>query len=45
MKALTAENRSRVVMAEAEIPLAMSEAFKAGNFYLRKSVQEGNGAA
>lgn len=32
MKARTAENRAHVVMAEAEVPVAMSEAFKAGRF-------------
>jgi uncharacterized protein YqfA (UPF0365 family) len=32
MKARTAENRARVVLAESEVPLAMSDAFKAGRF-------------
>jgi len=32
MKALTQENRAKVVLAEAEIPLAMSEAFREGKF-------------
>ena len=45
MKALVAENRSRVVMAEAEVPLAMSQAFREGNFYLHGSGPGGNGAA
>ncbi len=46
MKALVAENRSRVVMAEAEVPLAMSQAFREGNFYLQHGAgpQGGNGA-
>ncbi len=33
MKARTAENRARVVMAEAQVPLAMAAAFRAGNLY------------
>ncbi|HWB11324.1 MAG TPA: flotillin-like protein FloA [Pirellulales bacterium] len=32
MKARVAENRSRVVLAEAEVPLAMAAAFREGNF-------------
>lgn len=32
MKARTAENRARVVLAESDVPLAMAEAFKAGHF-------------
>lgn len=32
MKAKTQENRALVVLAEAEIPKAMAEAFRAGNF-------------
>ncbi|HOC72697.1 MAG TPA: flotillin-like FloA family protein, partial [Candidatus Hydrogenedentes bacterium] len=31
MKALTQENRAQVVLAEAEIPKAMAEAFRGGN--------------
>jgi uncharacterized protein YqfA (UPF0365 family) len=31
MKALTEENRAMVVLAEAEVPMAMSEAFRSGN--------------
>ena len=30
MKALTAENRAKVVLAEAEIPRAIAEAYKMG---------------
>jgi len=33
MKAKVAENRARVVLAEAEVPLAMADAFRSGNFY------------
>ena len=46
MKAHVAENRARVVLAEAEVPLAMSEAFRDGNFYLQHGAgpQGGNGA-
>ncbi len=32
MKALVEENRAKVVLAEAEIPKAMAEAFRSGNF-------------
>jgi len=32
MQALVRENRAKVVLAEAEIPKAMAEAFRAGNF-------------
>jgi uncharacterized protein YqfA (UPF0365 family) len=32
MKAAVSENRARVVMAEAEVPRAMAEAFRQGNF-------------
>ena len=39
MKARTAENRARVVLAEAEVPLAMASAFREGSFVIR-----GNGA-
>ncbi|MSQ96672.1 MAG: UPF0365 family protein [Gemmataceae bacterium] len=44
MKALVEENRAKVVEAEAEIPMAMSEAFRAGNlgvgeYYNLKNVQ------
>ncbi|MGH7193305.1 MAG: flotillin-like protein FloA [Candidatus Saccharimonadales bacterium] len=39
MKARTAENRARVVLAEAEVPLAMASAFREGNFSAH-----GNGA-
>lgn len=33
MKAAVARNRAQVVMAEAEVPLAMATAFKEGNLY------------
>ena len=36
MKAKVASNRSEVVLAEAEVPLAMAEAFRSGNVYLNK---------
>jgi uncharacterized protein YqfA (UPF0365 family) len=32
MKAAVSENRARVVLAEAEVPRAMAEAFRQGNF-------------
>jgi uncharacterized protein YqfA (UPF0365 family) len=41
MKARVAENRSRVILAEAEVPLAMAEAFKAGNLYGHPSADDG----
>ena len=34
MKARTAENRARVVLAEAQVPIAMAAAFRAGKFYV-----------
>lgn len=40
MKANVVENRARVVLAEAEIPLAMAAAFREGNF---NSAGSGNG--
>ncbi|HJT36487.1 MAG TPA: flotillin-like protein FloA [Pirellulales bacterium] len=43
MKARTAENRARVVLAEAEVPLAMASAFREGNFVARDAAR-GNGA-
>jgi uncharacterized protein YqfA (UPF0365 family) len=33
MKAKTAENRSRLVLAEAEVPQAMADAFRGGRFH------------
>jgi uncharacterized protein YqfA (UPF0365 family) len=44
MKALIHENRAKVVLAEAEIPKAMSEAFRAGNlgimdYYRLRNIQ------
>jgi uncharacterized protein YqfA (UPF0365 family) len=47
MKALVSENRAHVVEAEAEVPLAMAQAFREGNFYLHSGAgggQSGNGA-
>jgi len=32
-RAKVAENRARLVLAEAEVPLAISDAFRAGNFH------------
>jgi uncharacterized protein YqfA (UPF0365 family) len=43
MKARTSENRARVVLAEAQVPLAMAAAFRAGNFHDRGD--GANGAA
>jgi len=37
MKAQVAENRSRVVLAEAEVPLAMATAFREGNLYTHEA--------
>lgn len=42
MKAMVAKNRSLVVMAEAEVPMAMADAFRKGNF---QSHHTGNGSA
>ncbi len=36
MKARTAENRAHVVLAEADVPLAMSEAFRRGHFFSQR---------
>ena len=33
MKAAVARNRSQVVLAEAQVPLAMAAAFREGNLY------------
>ena len=35
MKASIQENRAKVVLAEAKIPLAIAEAFKAGNLGIK----------
>ncbi|HEV3021837.1 MAG TPA: flotillin-like protein FloA [Pirellulales bacterium] len=43
MRAKVAENRAHVVLAEAEVPLAMAAAFREGNFMGRAAVA-GNGA-
>ena len=42
--ALVAENRAKVVLAEAEVPLAMAESFRSGNlgimdYYRMKNIQ------
>jgi len=39
MKASVAENRGRVIQAEAQVPMAMAEAFRKGNLH----IDEGNG--
>ena len=44
MVALVAENRAKVVLAEAEIPLAIAEAFRKGNlgimdYYRLRNIQ------
>ena len=39
MKALTVENRAHVVLAEAEVPKAMADAFRRGS--LRSEAQTG----
>ncbi|HUY31567.1 MAG TPA: flotillin-like protein FloA [Pirellulales bacterium] len=44
MRAKVAENRARVVLAEAEVPLAMAAAFREGNFIGRAETAAGNGA-
>jgi uncharacterized protein YqfA (UPF0365 family) len=44
MRAKVAENRARVVLAEAEVPLAMAAAFREGNFVGRPEAVAGNGA-
>lgn len=43
MKAKTAENRAAVVLAEAEVPLAMAGAFKSGGFDLHQGGSNGAG--
>ena len=43
MKAKVAENRANVVLAEAEVPMAMAAAFRQGNFIGREATP-GNGA-
>ena len=39
MKALTAENRAKVVLAEAEVPMAIAEAYRHGR--MRGTTAEG----
>jgi uncharacterized protein YqfA (UPF0365 family) len=44
MKAKAQEARAKVIMAEAEVPLAMAEAFRSGNlgimdYYRMKNIQ------
>jgi uncharacterized protein YqfA (UPF0365 family) len=43
MSAKVTENRSRVVLAEAEVPRAMAEAFRAGNLIAAGSPTRGDG--
>ena len=48
MVALVQENRAKVVLAEAEVPKAMAEAFREGNlgimdYYRMKNVQADTG--
>ena len=38
MKAKVASNRSELVLAEAEVPLAMAEAFRSGNIHVANTV-------
>ncbi|HEV3138734.1 MAG TPA: flotillin-like protein FloA [Pirellulales bacterium] len=40
MKARTAENRARVTLAEADVPLAMSEAFRRGHFFSQRGLDD-----
>jgi uncharacterized protein YqfA (UPF0365 family) len=40
MKANTAENRARVTLAEADVPLAMSEAFRRGHFFSQRGLDD-----
>ena len=44
MTALTEENRAQVVLAEAEIPRAMADAFKSGNLRAAEVSTNGHGA-
>ena len=48
MKALVVENQAKVVLAEAEVPLAMAQAFREGNlgildYYRMKNIQSDTG--
>lgn len=48
MKALVIENQAKVVLAEAEVPLAMAQAFREGNlgildYYRMKNIQSDTG--
>ena len=42
MKAKVAENRSHVILAEAEVPRAMADAFRAGNLFGQPSSEDGS---
>jgi uncharacterized protein YqfA (UPF0365 family) len=42
MKARTAENRARLVLAEAAVPQAMAEAFRRGNLHADGAASNGN---
>ena len=42
MKAKVAENRSHVILAEAEVPRAMADAFRAGNLFGQSSSGDGS---
>jgi uncharacterized protein YqfA (UPF0365 family) len=44
MKAKVAENRSRLVKAEAEVPLAMADAFRKGNLHGNSFAPDGGSA-
>ena len=37
MKAKVSENRARLVLAEAEVPQAMADAFRTGNLHAEKA--------
>jgi uncharacterized protein YqfA (UPF0365 family) len=41
MKARTAENRARLVLAEADVPQAMADAFRRGNLYASALLENG----
>ena len=48
MSALVQENQAKVVLAEAEVPRAMAEAFRSGNlgimdYYRMKNIQSDTG--
>ena len=45
MKAKVAENRSRVILAEAECLRPMADAFREGHFFVHSDANPGNGKA